>query len=90
MLRTVRFPVPATTLIASAFFASREGAGVTGKREGGGGRQPGKPGGCLHREHLLVFVLLVDQPITSYKRGHLGHGGPPKCFLPHALHARTV
>src|SRR5437588_450783 len=77
VLRTVSFPVPAATLIAGAFFASREGAIVTGKREGGGGCQPGKPGGCLHCEHLLVFVLLVDQPVTSYNRGHLRHSCSP-------------
>src|SRR5437868_7354623 len=44
VLRAVCFPVPSATLIASAFFASREGAILTGKREGAGGRQPGKPG----------------------------------------------
>src|SRR6266567_4560342 len=65
--------------------ASRESAIVTGKRESGGGRQPGKPGGCLHREHLLVFVLLVDQPVTSYKRGHLRHGCSPTTRLMHFI-----
>src|SRR5689334_12410670 len=50
---------------------------LTGKREGGGGLQPGKPGGCFHREHLLVVVLLVDQPFPAYQRGHLRHGCAP-------------
>ena len=38
MLRTVGFPVPATTLIACTLFASGKGAAVTDKGESRGGR----------------------------------------------------
>ena len=77
VLRAVGFPVPATTLIARALFASGEGTAVTAKSEGRGGREPVVPGRSVHYEYALALALLVliDQPVTTYRGCRFSHCG---------------
>src|SRR5207248_907666 len=61
---------PASPLGTGSLFAGREGAGITDKREGRGGLQPGKPGRRTYGQHAFLVALTIDQDITLNSRKH--------------------